>query len=321
MKKFLSLLLALAMGCSLAACGSTQDGSDAQTGSTKLKILDTEYTNESYAICIAKENTELLDKVNAALDTLQENGTTQAIIDKYISDVPNDLQFQQDVEGKEELHMATNAFFPPYEYYENDTVVGIDPEMAAAIADELDMKLVIDDMDFDAILPAVTSGKADIGMAGMTVTEDRLKSVNFTTSYAKGVQVVIVKDGGKVTSLDDLAKDGILIGVQQNTTGDIYASDDYGTDKVVQYKNGPDATAALVAGKIDAVIIDKEPAKSYVAANTGLSILDATYADEDYAICVAKDNDELLNKINTALEELIADGTVKAIIDKYIPAN
>lgn len=276
MKKFLSLLLALAMGCSLAACGSTQDGSDAQTGSTKLKILDTEYTNENYAICIAKENTELLDKVNAALDTLQENGTTQAIIDKYISDVPNDLQFQQDVEGKEELHMATNAFFPPYEYYENDTVVGIDPEMAAAIADELDMKLVIDDMDFDAILPAVTSGKADIGMAGMTVTPDREESVNFSKPYANGILSVIVTEDSPITTVDDLLDPDAeyVAGVQQGTTSDIYLSDSYDNggiteDRVAKFNKGADAIQALLTGKIDCVVIDSQPAQAFVEANNG----------------------------------------------------
>lgn len=276
MKKFLSLLLALAMGCSLAACGSTQDGSDAQTGSTKLKILDTEYTNENYAICIAKENTELLDKVNAALDTLQENGTAQAIIDKYISDVPNDLQFQQDVEGKEELHMATNAFFPPYEYYENDTVVGIDPEMAAAIADELDMKLVIDDMDFDAILPAVTSGKADIGMAGMTVTPDREESVNFSKPYANGILSVIVTEDSPITTLDDLLDPDAeyVAGVQQGTTSDIYLSDSYDNggiteDRVAKFNKGADAIQALLTGKIDCVVIDSQPAQAFVEANNG----------------------------------------------------
>ena len=276
MKKFLSLLLALAMGWSLAACGSNQDGSDAQTGSTKLKILDTEYTNESYAICIAKENTELLDKVNAALDTLQENGTAQAIIDKYISDVPNDLQFQQDVEGKEELHMATNAFFPPYEYYENDTVVGIDPEMAAAIADELDMKLVIDDMDFDAILPAVTSGKADIGMAGMTVTPDREESVNFSKSYANGILSVIVTEDSPITTVDDLLDPDAeyVAGVQQGTTSDIYLSDSYDNggiteDRVAKFNKGADAIQALLTGKIDCVVIDSQPAQAFVEANNG----------------------------------------------------
>lgn len=245
-----------------------------------------------------------------------KTGSSEVVVSEANSEASS-----ENTTAKTTLIMGTNATFPPYEYVEGDKIVGIDAEIAAKVAEKLGMTLEIQDMDFDAILGSVQTGKIDFGMAGMTVTEDRLKSVNFTTSYAKGIQVVIVKDGGKVASLDDLAKDGILIGVQQNTTGDTYASDDYGTDKVVQYKNGPDATAALIAGKIDAVIIDKEPAKSYVAANTGLSILDATYADEDYAICVAKDNDELLNKINTALEELIADGTVKAIIDKYIPAN
>ncbi len=276
MKKFLSLLLALAMGCSLAACGSNQDGSDAQTGSTKLKILDTEYTNENYAICIAKENTELLDKVNAALDTLQENGTAQAIIDKYISDVPNDLQFQQDVEGKEELHMATNAFFPPYEYYENDTVVGIDPEMAAAIADELDMKLVIDDMDFDAILPAVTSGKADIGMAGMTVTPDREESVSFSKPYANGILSVIVTEDSPITTVDDLLDPDAeyVAGVQQGTTSDIYLSDSYENggiteDRVAKFNKGADAIQALLTGKIDCVVIDSQPAQAFVEANNG----------------------------------------------------
>lgn len=276
MKKFLSLLLALAMGCSLAACGSNQDGSDAQTGSTKLKILDTEYTNENYAICIAKENTELLDKVNAALDTLQENGTAQAIIDKYISDVPNDLQFQQDVEGKEELHMATNAFFPPYEYYENDTVVGIDPEMAAAIADELDMKLVIDDMDFDAILPAVTSGKADIGMAGMTVTPDREESVSFSKPYANGILSVIVTEDSPITTVDDLLGPDAeyVAGVQQGTTSDIYLSDSYENggiteDRVAKFNKGADAIQALLTGKIDCVVIDSQPAQAFVEANNG----------------------------------------------------
>lgn len=276
MKKFLSLLLALAMGCSLAACGSNQDGSDAQTGSTKLKILDTEYTNENYAICIAKENTELLDKVNAALDTLQENGTAQAIIDKYISDVPNDLQFQQDVEGKEELHMATNAFFPPYEYYENDAVVGIDPEMAAAIADVLDMKLVIDDMDFDAILPAVTSGKADIGMAGMTVTPDREESVNFSKPYANGILSIIVTEDSPITCVDDLLDPNAdyVAGVQQGNTSDTYLSDSYENGgiteaRVAKFNKGADAVQALLTGKVDCVVIDNQPAQAFVEANNG----------------------------------------------------
>jgi len=259
--KILALVLALAcIICTMSACGSKK---------VTLKILDTEYAVEDYAICIAKENTELLDGVNAALATITENGIAQAIIDKYISGVEHDYKFQQDAEGKEELHMATNAFFPPYEYYEDEVIVGIDAEMAAAIADELDMKLVIDNMDFDAIITAVSSGKADMGMAGMTVTEERLKSINFSTSYATGIQSVVVAEDSPITSVDDLFADGAeyIVGTQQGTTGDIYAEGDFGAERVSKFNKGNDAIQALVTGKVDCVIIDNEPAKAYVAAN------------------------------------------------------
>lgn len=221
------------------------------------------------------------------------------------------------------LVMATNAYFPPYEYYEGDDIIGIDAEVAKAIADKLGMELVIEDMEFNAILAAVQSGKADMGMAGMTVTEERLKSVNFSTTYAKGVQVVIVKEDSGITSIDDLT--GKKIGVQLSTTGDIYASDTpenggFGEENVEKYSKGAEAVVALTQGKVDAVIIDNEPAKAFVASNEGLKILDTAYADEDYAICFAKDNTDLMNKVNAALEELIADGTLQQIVDKYIPA-
>lgn len=224
------------------------------------------------------------------------------------------------------LTMATNAAFPPYEYKDGDTIVGIDAEIAAKIAEKLGMELEIIDTEFGSIIGGVQSGKYDIGMAGMTVTPDRLENVNFTKTYATGVQVVIVKDGGNVSSLEDLGKDGIKIGVQQDTTGHIYASDTpekggYGEDAVISYKTGNDAVQALISGKVSAVIIDNEPAKSYVASNSGLKILDTEWLTEEYAIAVAKNNEELLTKINTALEELIADGTVQSIIDKYIPAE
>lgn len=225
--------------------------------------------------------------------------------------------------GKEsgKLIMATNATFPPYEYYENDQIVGIDAEVAAKIAEKLDMELEIVDTEFGAIVTGVSSGKYSIGMAGLTVTEDRKKNVNFSTSYATGVQVVIVKEGGSVNSLDDI--DGKKIGVQQDTTGDIYASDSpenggYGEDAVMRYKSGTEAVEALKLGKVDCVIIDNEPAKAYVAKNEGLKILETAFVEEEYAIAVSKDNDELLEKVNKALEELIADGSVQAIVDKYI---
>ena len=226
----------------------------------------------------------------------------------------------------ETLKMGTNASFPPYEFYDDETgeIVGIDAEVAAAICEKLGYELEIVDMDFDAIIPAVTTGKIDFGMAGMTVTEERMQSVDFTTSYATGIQVVIVKEDSEITSVDDLFAEGAShkIGVQQGTTGDLYCSwdiEDEGLGTVERYKNGTDAVLALTSGKVDCVVIDNEPAKNYIAANEGLKILDTEYAVEDYAIALAKDS-ELTEKINAALEELIADGTVQAIIDKYIVA-
>lgn len=222
-------------------------------------------------------------------------------------------------EAKDTLVMATNAEFPPYEFHEGDEIVGIDAEIAKAIADKLGMELKIEDVAFDSIIPGVQAGKYDMGMAGMTVTDERLQSVNFSTSYAKGVQVVIVKDGSDIKTVDDIA--GKKIGVQTSTTGDIYATDDFGEENITKYDNGAMAVQALVAGKVDCVIIDNEPAKNYVAANEGLKILETSYVEEDYAICFNKDNAELQEKVNKALEELIADGTVKSIVDKYIKAD
>ena len=238
----------------------------------------------------------------------------------------------KDKEGeKKTLTMATNAAFPPYEYYEGDKIVGIDAEVAKAIADKLGYELKIEDMDFNSIITAVQTGKVDMGVAGMTVTEDRKKNVNFTDSYATGIQSIIVKEDSSITSVDDLGKlleEGkkFLIGVQQSTTGDIYCSDTpdnggYGEDHVTKFTTGANAVQALVTGKVDCVIIDNEPAKKFVEANKGLKILDTEYAVEDYAIAISKDNNELLKKVNDALKELIADGTVKNIVGKYIKAN
>ena len=217
------------------------------------------------------------------------------------------------------LTMATNASFPPYEYYENEQIVGIDAEIAKLIADKLGVELEIKDMEFGSIIGAVQTGSVDIGMAGMTVTEDRLKTIDFTDSYATAVQVVIVKDGSDIASIDDLQ--GKTIGVQESTTGDIYASDDFGEENIKRYNKGNDAVAALVSGVVDAVIIDNEPAKSFVAANDGLKILDSSYADEQYAICVSKDNAGLTSAINKALKELKDDGSLDTIVEKYIPAE
>jgi polar amino acid transport system substrate-binding protein len=227
-------------------------------------------------------------------------------------------------EQKETLVMGTNAAFPPYEYYDGDSIVGIDADIAAAIADKLGMELQIEDMEFDAITVAVKAGKIDMGMAGMTVTPERLEEVDFSTSYATGIQVVIVPEDSEITSVDDLFNGGYTIGVQTGTTGDIYSTDDFeepGLCTIERYSKGAEAIMSLTSGKIDCVIIDNEPAKAFVEANEGLKILDTAYTTEDYAICVSKDNTELLDKINTALGELIDDGTVSSILDKYISAE
>jgi len=227
-------------------------------------------------------------------------------------------------DGDNTLTMATNAFFEPYEYYEGDEIVGIDAEVGKAIADKLGMDFEISDVDFEAIIANVQSGKADMGMAGMTVTEDRKKNVNFTRSYATAIQVVIVPEDSDIASIDDMT--GKKIGVQQGTTGDIFCSDTpenggFGEENVTRYNKGSDAVMALLSGKVDCVVIDNEPAKAFVAANEGLKILDTAYTEEEYAICIAKDNEELLEKVDTALGELIDDGTVQKIVDKYITAE
>lgn len=275
MKKIFALLLAATMILSLAACGSKDSGTQ---------------TNESAA---PAETTAPADTA-APAETAADFSTVTA--------------------GK--LTMSTNAAFPPYESTDDSgNFVGIDIEIAQAIADKLGLELQIDDMDFDAALLAAQNSKSDIVMAGVTVNEERLAVMNFSESYSTGVQSVIVKEGSDVT-LDNLGD--YMIGTQRGTTGNIYCSDDYGDDHVIAYDNGITAVQALVNGQVDAVVIDNAPAQSLVAANAGLTILDTEYAVEDYAIGMAKSNTALLDAVNGALAELKADGTVQSIVDKYI---
>ncbi len=247
-------------------------------------------------------------------DPAKENKETEKAADDTTT-APADDEAADDKVFK----MGTNAAFPPYEYKEGEEFVGIDIEIATAIAEKMGGTLEVVDMEFDSIITAVNQGEVDFGMAGMTVTEERLLEVDFSYSYATGVQSVIVAEGSDITSIEGL--EGKKIGVQLGTTGDIYATDDYGADFVTQYGKGADAVIALKGGDVDAVIIDDEPAKAFVAENEGLTILDTEYAVEDYAIAVKKDNAEMLDAINAALEELTADGTIDAIIAKYIKAE
>lgn len=217
------------------------------------------------------------------------------------------------------LTMATNAFFEPYEYYEGETIVGIDADVGKAIADKLGLEFKIIDMEFDTINIAVSSGKADMGMAGMTVNEERLKSVDFSQSYAAGVQSIIVTEDSAIATPDDLT--GKKIGVQQGTTGDLQCTQDFGESAITRYSKGSDAVLSLMQGKVDCVVIDNQPAQKFAAANTGLKVLDTAYAKEEYAISFAKNNTALKDAVDNALGELIADGTVQTIIDKYIIAE
>lgn len=227
---------------------------------------------------------------------------------------------------KGKLHMATNAAFPPYEMTTDDGgFEGIDVEIATAIAEKLGLELVVDDMEFSSVITSVQQGKSDIAMAGMTVNEERLKNLDFSETYATGIQVVIVPEGSDIATVDDLAN-GKIIGCQEGTTGYIYCSDTpenggYGADNVIPYPNGSTAVQALIDGKVDAVVIDNEPAKNFVAANEGLKILDTEYVTEDYAIGIGKEKKALYEAVNNALKELQDDGTVDKIISKYIVAE
>ena len=285
MKKLLTLLLALAMVMALAACGG---GSNAPADSGASAPAGTQQD----------ANTGGTGSGAPAFTTVEE--------------------------GK--LHMSTNAAFPPYEMTtDNGGFEGIDVEVAEAIAGKLGLELVVDDMGFDAALLAAQNGQSDMVMAGVTVNEERLAVMDFSDSYATGVQVVIVKKGSPIQTIDDL-ENAQMIGCQKATTGYIYCSDTpenggYGEDHVTAYETGALAVQALVNGQVDAVVIDNEPAKSFVAANEGLIILDTEFAVEDYAIGFAKGNTALLDAVNAAMADLKADGTFQAIVDKYITAE
>ena len=286
MKKALSLMTAAALVLSLAACGSTAS-SAASSEAASPEAASRDAASSEAASSEAASETE-----TAELSTVEP--------------------------GK--LIMSTNAAFPPYEMTtDSGEFEGIDIETAQAIADKLGLELQIDDMDFDAALLAVQQGKADMVMAGVTVTDERQNVMDFTDSYATGIQSIIVKEDSDIASVDDLA--GKKIGTQRGTTGYLYCSDDFGDENVVAYDNGLTAVQMLNNGQVDCVVIDNAPAKEFIAANPGLKLLDTAYVEESYAIGVGKGNTELKDAINTALEELKADGTLQAIVGKYITAE
>ena len=252
--------------------------------------------------------------------------TTEAAETGDTTAAPEDAETEAEAEGEETaatggvLTMGTNAEFPPYEYYEGGDIVGIDVEIMAAVAKEMGMELQVEDMAFDSIIPAISSGKVDVGAAGMTVTEERQASVDFTNTYAKASQMIIVKEGSEIAGPADL--EGKVIGVQLGTTGDLYCTDLEETGSTIErYNKGFEAVQALLQDKIDAVVIDGEPAKVFVEQSEGLKILEEAFTEEEYAMAVKKGNTELVDNINAALEKLEADGTLDEIVGKYITAE
>ena len=279
MKKFVILALALLLALSFAACGN---GGNAASGSD-VSAPATEAPSTDSDVTVTDEPASAVTTVEA---------------------------------GK--LHMSTNASFPPYEMTTDDGgFEGIDVEIASAVAAKLGLELVVDDMGFDAALISAQNGQSDMVMAGVSVTEARLEVMDFSETYAIGVQVIIVKDGSPIETVEDLA-DAAMIGTQKATTGYIYCSGDYGEDHVTAYENGATAVMALLNDQVDCVVIDNMPAQEFVAGNPGLKILDTAYAEEEYAIGFAKGNTQLVDAVNVALAELRAEGTIDAIIEKYI---
>lgn len=287
MKKLTALMLSSAMMLSLAACGGS-----ASTETVSSEAASSEAASSEVASSEAVSTEEAASADAAAVTTVNA--------------------------GK--LTMSTNAAFPPYEMTtDSGDFEGIDIEVAGAIAEKLGLELQVDDMDFDAALLAAQNGKSDMVMAGVTVTDERLKVMDFSDTYAEGIQSIIVPEDSDIATADDLSDKAI--GTQRGTTGYLYCTDDFGEENVIAYDDGLTAVQALNNGQVDAVVIDNAPAQEFVAANPGLKILDTAYAQEDYAIGVAKGNTQLLDAINGALEELQADGTLQAIVDKYITAE
>lgn len=247
----------------------------------------------------------------------KETETTAAASEAGAETAAEDAEEEKTAEGGT-LIMGTNATFPPYEYYEGDEIVGIDVEIAQAIGEKLGMEVTVEDMEFDALIPALASNKVDIVAAGMTVTPERQESVNFTDTYATAAQVIIVKQGSDIASSEDL--NGKILGVQMGTTGDSLASEIEGA-QVERFNKYFEAIQSVLQGKIDAVIIDSAPAKAFAEKDENLVILDEALSSEDYAMAINKDNTELLDKVNAAIAELDEEGTLDEIVNKYIPAE
>ena len=305
LKNICIAVVALALAAGMTACGGSAS-SAAASSTSEAASASTTAVSEAASSEAASSEAASSEAASSEAASSEETATGEAAELTTVN------------AGK--LTMSTNAAFPPYEMTtDNGDFEGIDIEVAGAIAKKLGLELQVDDMDFDAALLAAQNGKSDIVMAGVTVTDERQKVMDFSDTYAEGIQSIIVPEGSDIATADDLS--GKAIGTQRGTTGYLYCTDDFGEENVIAYDDGLTAVQALNNGQVDAVVIDNAPAQEFVAANPGLKILDTAYAQEDYAIGVAKGNTQLLDAINGALEELQADGTLQAIVDKYITAE
>lgn len=286
LKKFAALGIAAMMFASLAGCGSSNTQTEAQTTAQTTTSAETTATSG-----------ETTAEATEATTTAGETEATGGV-----------------------LTMATNAEFEPWEFWQGDKIVGIDAEVAQAIADKLGMTLKIEDMAFDAIIPSIATGKADIGMAAITVNDERKVSVDFTNTYAESALVILVKsDNEEIASSEDLP--GKKIGVQLGTTGDTTATEIAGEESMERYTSYFEAVQSLKQGKIDAIVIDIAPAKVFLGQNEDIKQVGEPMSQEEYAIAVGKGNEELVEKLNQAIAELKEDGTFDEIVNKYIPAE
>lgn len=214
------------------------------------------------------------------------------------------------------LVMVTNAEFPPYEFKDGGNFEGIDIEIAKLIAEKMGKELEILDVEFDAIIPAIVNNKADIALAGLTVTPDRKENVAFSDTYLKATQRVLVKQDSDIKNINDM-KDK-KIGVQTGNTADIYCTNDFGERNISRFSKHVDAVEALKNKKIDAIVLDNEPAKVFDKENDEIVMLDDIYCEEEYAIAMNKDNKDLLDQINNILSEIKVSGAFDEIVEKYI---
>ena len=284
MKKLIALLLAVVMMATLCACGKTDTAAD------KVKVIDIALSEESYAFCVNKEDTELLTKVNEYLKKIQGDGTFDAICDNYFGDgTPNKVESAVEDASKDQLVVATSTGFEPFEMVEAGKFFGIDLEIAAGLAEYLGKELVIKDMQFESVVTSVQQGLCDIGMAGLTITPARQEVVTFSDSYYSANQVLIVpadntefdacKTADDVVAILNAKDKGCKIGCQRGTTGAIYIDGDadeeggYGFAGLpatkMEYDYAALAFTAMINGEVDYVIVDDAPANAIANAING----------------------------------------------------